>query len=147
MAGHLLQKCLSRCAKASSFYTAMSGFILPTLPVQYYGCEVMYQPPYHYSLMPRDFHLCPRKQHLGGKLFSTDADIRQAITLCRRHFTPSSALGCKHRGSKGTNTEMSVVIVWSSEVYLLLLTCHPIQIKILGIRVFATNVQLSVCMP
>jgi hypothetical protein len=58
---------------------------------------------------------------------------------CSKHFTPtSSSPGYKPWCHEETNAEMSAAIIWSSEVYILLPTCHPSHNKILGIREFVT---------
>jgi len=128
MAGHLLQKCLVRCAKASSFYTTMLGFILPTWPAKHCGYAVTDQAPYCSSLMLSDFHLfVPLRITLVASY-----DMQQAFytnIFCTRY---------KPWCHEGTNVEMSVALIWSSEVCLLLPTCHPSQNNILGIRVFVT---------
>jgi hypothetical protein len=45
-----------------------------------YNWEVLDHPPYSPDLAPSDFHLFgPLKKHLGGRLFSTDGEVQQAV--------------------------------------------------------------------
>lgn len=68
-----------------------------------------------------DFHLFgPLKQHLAGKKFAVDADMKQAVTSYIRHLTPVSSM-------------------WRSDVYHLLPMYHVhigSQNKVLAIIVF-----------
>jgi hypothetical protein len=45
-----------------------------------YHWEVLDHPPYSPDLAPSDFHLFgPLKDHLGGRRFTTDGEVHQAI--------------------------------------------------------------------
>jgi len=48
--------------------------------LQQLGWEVLPHPPYSLDLVPGDFHLLgPLKEFLGGRYFSTDDEVKQAV--------------------------------------------------------------------
>jgi transposase len=52
-----------------------------------YNWEVLDHPPYSPDLAPSDFHLFgPLKKHLGGRRFTTDSEVQQAVMSWLQDF-------------------------------------------------------------
>jgi hypothetical protein len=90
----------------------------------------MDHPPYSSNLMPGDFRLYGHlKKHLVGKHFATYADMKQAVAF----WLQTSDSDSLHAGKEASetwweNAEMSMVMMWKSDVYHLLVMHYRVRI-------------------